>query len=88
MSVGIEFVGGPIDGKQYTIRNDPMNPPLTIEILADPPLGWGERDADGVLPLHKLLYRREVSTSDDGPLWRYRYDRRASVEAARPGPGS
>ncbi|WP_060905344.1 hypothetical protein [Streptomyces scabiei] len=85
MSVEVQFVGGPADGKQIVLDGDPMNPRLTTEVLQPSPLNWHELDAGVVPPIRKVLYRREASASDDGPLWLYRYDERASAGPARPG---
>ncbi|MGQ5576751.1 hypothetical protein [Streptomyces sp. ECR3.8] len=84
MSVGIQFVGGPADGKQLVIDGDPMNPPLTTEVLEPPPFNWRELDAGRMPEIRKALYRREANASDDGPLWLYRYDRQASAGPVRP----
>ncbi|MGW2100399.1 hypothetical protein ACWCPX_22385 [Streptomyces olivaceoviridis] len=65
-SVGIQFVGGPADGRVLAIPGDPWNPSHTYEL----------RNAEG----QRLFYRREVNPGDDGPLWHYRYDRTAQPE--------
>lgn len=82
-SVGIQFVGGPADGKQLVIEGDPVNPPLTTEVLEPPSFNWRELEAGQVLEIRKALYRREVNLSDDGPLWPYHYDRKASAGPVR-----
>lgn len=84
MSVEVQFVGGPADAKLLVIDGDPMNPPLTTEVLQPTPLNWNELDAGVVPPIRKALYRREVNDADDGPLWLYRYDERASAGPVRP----
>jgi hypothetical protein len=84
MSAGIRFVGGPADGRLLVIDGDPMDPPLTTEVLVQGPLNWRELDAGRVPEIRKALYRREVNPSDDGPLWLYRYDRQASAGSVRP----
>ncbi|MGK9463937.1 hypothetical protein ACSLFT_28485 [Streptomyces sp. G6] len=84
MSVEVELVGGAADGKRLAVGGDPMNPPTTIELLAAPAASWHDFDGDEQTLFRKALYRREANTSNDGPLWRYRYDGRASDGPARP----
>jgi hypothetical protein len=84
MSVEIKLVGGPADDKLLVIDGDPMNPPPTAELLAPEVLNWRQLDAGHVPEIRKLLYRREVNTADDGPLWLYRYDAQASAGPVRP----
>lgn len=79
MSAGIQFVGGPADGRLLVIQGDPMNPPPTTEVLVQEPFNWRELDAGRTPEIRKVLYRREVNPSDDGPLWLYRYDPSAGV---------
>jgi hypothetical protein len=85
MSVGIQFVGGPADGKQLVIDGDPMNPPPTTEVLVPEALNWRELDSGQPPEIRKALYRREVNAADDGPLWLYRYDQQPSAGPVRPG---
>lgn len=61
-SVGIRFVGGPADGKEFIIPGDPMDPPETCQVFHPGP--------SGILP---ITYRREVNPEDEGPLWLYRH---------------
>ncbi|MEU3851735.1 hypothetical protein [Streptomyces sp. NPDC029554] len=84
MSAGIQFVGGPADGRLLVIEGDPMNPPPTTEVLVQEPFNWRELDVGKVPEIRKALYRREVNPSDDGPLWLYRYDQQASAGPLRP----
>ena len=84
MSVGIQFVGGPANGRLLVIEGDPMNPPLTTEVLVQEPFNWRDLDAGKVLEIRKALYRREVNPSNDGPLWLYRYDQQVSAGPVRP----
>ena len=63
--VGVEFVGGPLDGQERWINWDPMNPPATYECVTAS--AW---TVDSVI---KHTYRREVSTRDHGVLWLYRW---------------
>ncbi|QDN57371.1 hypothetical protein [Streptomyces sp. S1D4-20] len=85
MSVEIELVGGPADGKQLVINGDPMDPPLTTELLAPEDFNWREFEAGRAPETRKLLYRREANAADNGPLWLYRYDQQASAGPVRPG---
>ena len=79
MSVEIELVGGPADGRRLAIQGDPMDPPLTHNVYQAGHSGnvWATGKQDGHTPgpgmsLH--LYRREANRGDDGPLWQYRHD--------------
>ncbi|KUN37691.1 hypothetical protein AQJ30_15515 [Streptomyces longwoodensis] len=65
--VGVQFVGGPADGRLLAIPGDPWNPPHTYEL----------RNPDG----DRLMYVRALNPGDDGPLWHYRYDRTVNREA-------
>lgn len=77
MSVEIQLVGGPADGKLVVIPGDPMDPPLTWEVYGAPSgRTWAtakQGQATGA-GMSRLIYRREVNPEDDGPLWLYRYD--------------
>jgi hypothetical protein len=84
MSVGIQFVGGPANGKQLVIEGDPMNPPSTTEVLVPEALNRRQLDSGQVPEIRKALYRRAVNAADDGPLWLYRYDQAASAGPAHP----
>lgn len=75
--VGVEFVGGPIDGEQRVVPcNAEMVPELPYYIVPEcRPLRW---DVETNAPLAESLvvqhqYRRELSQRDDGPLWLYRW---------------
>lgn len=61
-SVGIRFVGGPADGKEFVIPGDPMDPPETCDVFQPSPVG-----------VVRIEYRREVNPEDEGPLWLYRH---------------
>lgn len=63
--VGVEFIGGPLDGEQRWINWDPMNPPATYECVT--------ASAGPVPGIVRHTYRREVSGCDEGPLWLYRW---------------
>lgn len=84
MSVGIQLVGGPADGREVVIDGDPMNPPPTTEVLVPETPSWRENGARRVPEIRKALYQREANPSDDGPLCLYRYDRQASEGPVRP----
>lgn len=85
MSVDIQLVGGPADGREVVISGDPMNPPPTTEVLVSEAVNWRQLDSGQVPEIRKALYRRRVNAADDGPLWLYRYDRQASEGPVRPG---
>ena len=71
MSVEVQFFGGPADGRVSVIDGDPMDPPDHVELMQAPEIDW---TAQAPVQMVKLRYLREVSPSDDGPLWRYRYE--------------
>jgi hypothetical protein len=60
--VGVQFVGGPANGRPTFIPEDPMDPPLTYELLL----------ASGA----KAVYERQANPGDEGPLWLYGYSGR------------
>lgn len=75
MSVEIELFGGPAHGTRVVIEGDPMNPPITYELLQAPT--WRElENADPETPVEprRLTYWREANRLDAGPLWVYRYE--------------
>ncbi len=71
--VGVEFVGGPLDGRQQWINADPMNPPARIEFTSAPASWRGGASESPPPPAVRLVYAREPSGRDDGPLWLYRW---------------
>jgi hypothetical protein len=77
MSVEIELVGGPADGRHLAIQGDPMDPPLTHKVFQARSgnvwaTGRQDQSASAGMTLH--LYRREANRGEDGPLWLYRHD--------------
>jgi hypothetical protein len=60
--VGVQFVGGPADGRLTFIPEDPMDPPPTYELLL----------ASGA----KAVYERQANPGDEGSLWLYGYSGR------------
>jgi hypothetical protein len=87
MSVEIELVDGPADGRRIAIQGDPMDPPLTHKVFQARHSGsvWatGRQDQTSGAGMDLHLYRREASRSEDGPVWLYRHD--PSVGPVRPG---
>lgn len=64
--VGVEFVGGPLDGEWLVMAAvDPMDPPVSLEVP--------EFCAWPVPKYVRHAYEREVSPRDEGPLWLYRW---------------
>ena len=82
--VEIEYVGGPADGRREEIpAHNAMEPPEVWELIQGPDSEEinrlvEEQGPDEPLPIRSLVYRREASPRDDGPLWLYRYDPDAS----------
>ena len=71
--VEVEFVGGPADGHRRMLPTDADgNPPLCKAFIV-PARGWSWLDDQPHEPAEMHRYDREPSTSDDGPLWRYRH---------------
>ena len=78
MSVEIELVGGPADGRRVVVEGDPMDPPLVHEVFqARSGNVWatGKQGQPTGAGMAKHVYRREVNAGDSGPLWRYLYAR-------------
>lgn len=73
-AVEIELFGGPAHGMRVAIEGDPMDPPMTYELLQ--PTTWRETEqASPQTPVEpqRLTYRREVNHLDRGPGWVYSY---------------
>ncbi|MFK0018210.1 hypothetical protein [Streptomyces sp. NPDC090798] len=87
MSVEIELLGGPADGRRIAIQGDPLDPPLTHKVFQAVHSGnvWttGRQDQSSSAGMTLHLYRREVNRGDDGALWLYRHD--PSAGPVRPG---
>lgn len=66
-AVEIELEGGPAHGRRLVVNGDPMDPPFALKVLADPDIRFFE-------DLKVVVYKREPSRRDDGPLWVYKYD--------------
>lgn len=83
MSVEIELVGGPADGRTTVIPGDPTDPPPVHEVFHAVASGmvWAiARQGQTAGPgMRKLIYRRDLHSGDDSPLWRYRYDASATA---------
>lgn len=73
--VGVEFVGGPIDGRHQWIHcADPMDPPLTWLCEEVNVAAWSRGlSLDAPVPVRTHVYLREPSGRDEGPLWLYRW---------------
>ncbi|CAL9366835.1 hypothetical protein [Streptomyces sp. enrichment culture] len=70
MSVEIELVGGPHDGRRTRIDGDPLDPPESIH-TADLPRSIDPTRSDNPAePMIKLAYWR---TSHADHVWRYQY---------------
>lgn len=64
--VGVEFIGGPLDGQLLVMAcDDLMDPPS--------PLDLPEFSAWPVPTYRTHRYEREPHPGDEGPLWLYRW---------------
>lgn len=70
MSIEIELVGGPHDGRRTRIDGDPLDPPESIHVADIPAPVDPTRIDNPVDPMVKLDYWR-IAHAD--LVWRYQY---------------
>lgn len=70
MSIEVDLVGGPHDGRRTRIDGDPLDPPETIHAADIPRPVDPSRSDNPVEPMVKLVYWR---TTHADHVWRYQY---------------
>jgi hypothetical protein len=74
MSVEVEFVGGPHDGRRVSIDGNPLSPPEILHAVDLPQLIDVARVDNPVEPETRLVYWR---TTHAAHVWRYQYGKPA-----------
>lgn len=69
--VDVAFMGGPMNGKVMGMENPPLHVVVDVLVSND-----GNEIVDRDIPIvtEKVIYTREVSSLDDGPLYVYVVD--------------
>lgn len=71
MSIEVELVGGPHDGRCIRIDGDPLNPPEILHTVDIPHSIDPTRVDNSVGPMTRLVYWR---TTHAGHVWRYQFE--------------